>query len=233
MTNFIFHLPVFHPFSWLFNVLSVILFVMKRVFIVLILFLSILSSCEKKEPEPNENWTAGSDWIDTREGQSYATVKIGDQIWMAENLNYDAGEYSHMYESFEIEGNYGRLYDWETACYVCLGGWHLPTSYEWDELSDYLGAGAGGKMKETGSTLWYSPNIGATNSSGFTALPGGMCNEDHVYGFTMTAYFWSAKESWTSYYDAIYYFLYHSDSILFKSANSKDYGRSVRCIKNE
>jgi uncharacterized protein (TIGR02145 family) len=94
---------------------------------------------------------------------------------MAENLNYDAGIGSWIYnENSDLAVTYGRLYIWETACEVCPDGWRLPSDEEWTELTAYLGGDevAGGKLKETGASHWEE-NEGATNESGFLALPGG------------------------------------------------------------
>jgi len=134
------------------------------------------------------------------DGNSYKTIKIGNQIWMAENLktthyaNGDAipdgtgagdisGETDPKYWFAYVDDlnnvtTYGRLYTWYTVIdsrNVCPDGWHVPTDTEWTTLTDYLGGTsvAGGKLKETGTTHWTTPNTGATNETGFTALPGG------------------------------------------------------------
>ncbi len=113
------------------------------------------------------------------DGNNYATVQIGSgksvQTWMAENLNYITGNswcYNDNTSNCDI---YGRLYDWQTALGACPSGWHLASDAELTALTDFLGGVwiAGGKMKETGTAHWFSPNYGATNSSGFTARPGG------------------------------------------------------------
>ncbi len=144
------------------------------------------------------------------EGQSYATVQIGDQCWFRENLNvgimvsdHSTGvPHTHCSDNDTIEkycynqdtekcAEYGGLYDWnEMMQYgnvpgsqgICPVGWHIPSDAEWCELLTYLdpsvdcnagnvtGVDAGGKMKEPGLTHWASPNTGATNQSGFSAL---------------------------------------------------------------
>ncbi len=114
--------------------------------------------------------------------KTYKTVKIGTQVWMSENLAYkpSTGNYWAYHDDNANVAKYGYLYDWETACKVCPSGWHLPSDEEWTTLIDYLGGEdvAGGKMKavgtiEAGTGLWYDPNDGATNESGFSGLPGG------------------------------------------------------------
>ena len=136
-----------------------------------------LSHCEKDEPEPNENWVIGADWIDIRDGNTYATIPIGDQVWMAENMAYLPSVYN-VEDGSEDEGNesepfyyvlgydgaevsdakassnystYGVLYNWFAAQEACPDGWHLPSDEEWRELEIYLGGSdiAGLKLKAT------------------------------------------------------------------------------------
>jgi len=124
-------------------------------------------------------------------GNNYPVVNIGTQTWMARNLNYDPNTgnstcYNDNPTNCEI---YGRLYDWAKLMNgegssnsvpsgiqgLCPSGWHIPSDGEWSELVNFLGGEflAGGSMKNTGTNLWDSPNLGATNSSGFTAFPAG------------------------------------------------------------
>ncbi len=97
---------------------------------------------------------------------------------------------------------YGVLYNWPAAATACPSGWHLPTDNEWAVLTNYLGdeSVAGGKMKETGTSHWNSPNEGATNSSGFTALPGGVRGTSGLFDWQGSfGYWWSSSD-----YDAYY-----------------------------
>lgn len=150
------------------------------------------------------------------EGNSYGTVAIGDQCWMKENLNtskysdgtsipnpgvFTQGEqpgwwYYDYAETFG--GTYGKLYNgyaMESDAGLCPEGWHIPTMEDWRELFASLGDTlvAGGKMKSTG-VLWDAPNAGASNSSGFTALPGGYASSFDGYCFDegAQANFWSS-----------------------------------------
>jgi uncharacterized protein (TIGR02145 family) len=116
---------------------------------------------------------------------------------------------------------------------ICPTGWHLPSDAEWSILTTYLGGEsvAGGKMKETGTTHWASPNTGATNSSGFTALPGGGRNYDGTFeSITALGYFWSASEYSTAL--ARYRKLYYFDAAVYRNYDGKSYGFSVRCLQN-
>lgn len=133
------------------------------------------------------------------DGNVYKTVTIGTQVWMAENLKttkYKDGEkiplitessesanpptpayYWYDNDEATYKNDYGALYNWYTVNTgkLCPAGWLVPTEAEFNSLIAYLGSMsvAGGKLKEAGITHWESPNIGATNETGFTALPGG------------------------------------------------------------
>ncbi|MCD4791845.1 MAG: fibrobacter succinogenes major paralogous domain-containing protein [Bacteroidales bacterium] len=167
-------------------------------------------------------------------GHSYKTVQIGDQWWMAENLNYNVSG-SYCYNNNPHNGPiYGRLYTWDAAKAAVPDGWHLPTNAEWNTLQSYLGGGsvAGGKMKETGTVHWKSPNIGATNESGFTVLPCGYYSNStgRFYSLGNHTYFWSATE-YNSSYAWVRYLDYRYSDVL-TSNTLKVSGFSVRCIKN-
>lgn len=146
-------------------------------------------------------------FTDTRDGKIYKTIKIGTQIWMAENLAYKTSN------TLDKQGNslawctgypnnindatkYGYLYSFEAAKIACPTGWHLPTDAEWDILIKFLGGAsvAGGKMKEAGTSHWQKPNVGATNSSGFNALPGGYHNDGagHYENILELGIWWSS-----------------------------------------
>jgi len=139
---------------------------------------------------------------DTRDNKTYKTVKIGTQWWMAENLAYKTGSGSWAYNNEESNvAKYGRLYHWETAKTACPTGWHLPSDAEWTTLTSYLDGEsvAGGKMKTTSN--WDSPNIGATNESGFSSLPVGLLtNDGGFYEVGSSGYFWSSTQSSTKLY---------------------------------
>lgn len=133
------------------------------------------------------------------DGNIYQAVKIGKQLWLAENLkviHYRNGDpIQHIIDDIQWHnggfgaycnyGNdqtnatiYGCLYNWYAVNdkrNICPSGWHIPTEAEWTVLVNYLGGDsiAGGKMKEAGTIHWESPNTGAINISGFSALPGG------------------------------------------------------------
>lgn len=182
----------------------------------------------------NENGTI----TDYRDGQTYSTIKIGGQWWMAENLNYNTENIVNDISSENgFDKIYGHLYDWETACDICPSGWHLPTLEEWITLTNYLGGSnmAGGKLKEASAIFWDSPNTGATNSTCFSALPGGYCVTNNA-GFPKFnfmgeyAYFWTSSDDdlWTN--NAWYRRLSSQDEKLISSDTWKTNSLSVRCV---
>jgi uncharacterized protein (TIGR02145 family) len=189
---------------------------------------------------------------------TYRTVKIGNQWWMAENLkvthyrNGDAipevsdsatwimlitGAYCSYNNDVTNTAIYGRLYNWYAVVdshNIAPAGWHVPSDAEWQTLVVYLGGWdvAGGKMKDTGTTYWQSPNSSATNESGFTGLPGGGRFGTRGYtGMGTEGVFWSSAEydrNW-AWFRSLYY--YNSGSV-DRNYLSKSFGFSVRCIKD-
>ena len=191
------------------------------------------------------------------DGNIYNTITIGTQIWMAENLkttSYNDGkaiplvtdntEWSNLitpgycwYKNDEptYGDTYGILYNWYTVetGNLCPFGWHIPADKEWTDLSDFLDGEsiAGGKMKETGTAHWNSPNLSATNETGFTALPGG--SRDNGGNFNYTGYYgywWSTTAQGPSY--AIPRYLTYDNGSIAKFPNDNRNGYSVRCLKD-
>ncbi len=200
--------------------------------------------------------TKNSRFQDPRDGITYKTVRIGDQIWMAENLRatkFNNGTIINLVEKSEIWENqstpaycwydnyekygraYGALYNWYTVNTgkLCPVGWHVPTDEEWERLINFLGGEgiAGGKLKETGTKHWRSPNAGATNESGFSALPGGdRYGNGRFYGIGTGGLWWSASEYDSS--NALIRTVLFNDSDVDRSEMLKEQGVSVRCIKD-
>ena len=173
-------------------------------------------------------------FTDIRDDHQYKTVKIGSQVWMTENLNYDSGGGSRIYENNSAGALvYGRLYDWMAATLVCPSGWHLPDNEEWSALINYLGGDsiAGGKMKENGVVHWQSPNTGATNEAGFTALPGGILSDDgNFYDIRNIGRWWSSTEEST--FNAWSVMTTSNETTASKVLVYKKKGLSVRCIRD-
>ncbi len=195
---------------------------MKKIIIIALLMLSFDAVIDAQSTTLN----------DDRDGKTYSTVIIGDKTWMAENLDFDAGEGCWAYDNDEENAKiYGRLYNWETATTACPSGWHLSTDEEWDKLVISLGGAlaAGSKLKEKGTEHWQEPNI-ATNESGFSALPGGK----YVYGDFMNinkiAAFWTSSESTGD--KAFCKGLRNKTETVKSSDSFGSEGRYVRCIKD-
>lgn len=195
----------------------------------------------------------GGRFTDSRDGNVYEIIIIGNQIWMAKNLAYlpsvspptsESGS-SPLYYVYNYHGTnvadakatsnyqtYGVLYNWSAALSACPPGWHLPSDAEWTTLTDYLGGEdvAGGKMKEAGTSHWVSPNVGATNESGFTALPGGeRYRSDAFEDIGALGYWWSSSEFLAG--NADYRRLNNSNSKVYSNATIGN-GFSVRCIRD-
>jgi len=210
------------------------------------IFLS-MTGCEKDEV------TTGT--VTDIDGNVYKTVKIGTQWWMAENLkvtkysdgttiplvtdsiawfNLISDGYCYYKNDHAYKDTYGALYNWGAVSTGKLApaGWHVPDEKDWIKLRDHLGGKdiAGGKLKETGTLHWTSPNTGATNESGFTALPAGTRSQwANFQNIGLLGEWWSSSEyeeavvcAATDYYTA--YFALMMPEI-------KKMGLSVRCIK--
>jgi len=177
-------------------------------------------------------------FTDPRDGKVYQTIEIGDQQWMAENLAYvpSSGNYWAYENDIANVETYGYLYDWQTALNVCPTGWHVPSDEEWTELIDHLGGSsiAGGKLKATGTIeagtgLWYAPNTGATNQTGFAALPGGA-----LYGIGtfdrigFGGYWWTATEDGTG--SVWVRHMEDDNGSVDRYSYFEELGISVRCI---
>jgi uncharacterized protein (TIGR02145 family) len=195
--------------------------------------------------------------VNDLDGNLYHTVKIGTQLWMVENLKvtkYKDGtaipkitgntEWSSLttpgfcwYNNEEagFKNTYGALYNWYAVntSKLCPAGWHVPTDSDWTILTTYLkGLGvAGGKLKETGTIHWTSPNDGASNSTGFTALPGGYRDNTGNFSLNMlNGYWWTNTGNVSS--DAWSRIIYFNGSIVHRNNLSKNCGMSVRCIRD-
>ena len=218
----------------------------------IILATSILSgllSCQKHEVKPETI-------IKDVDGNSYTSIQIGTQVWMAENLkvtkyrngdpipnvtddaawaDLSTGGYCNLSNDVGNANTFGRLYNWYAVFdnrNIAPEGWHVATDAEWTTLISYLGGEsvAGGKMKETGSAHWCAPNTGATNESGFKALPGGVRTDAFFLPGCDWGTWWSATEyDLTTAYNRI---IFDSGTEVNRVYNNKKFGLSVRCIKD-
>ncbi len=207
------------------------------------------------------------------DGNTYRTVEIGNQVWMAENLkvehyqngdpianlsesiadgydwtNATYGAYCNYKKDSQYIGTYGYLYNWyavNDSRGLAPEGWHVPSDEEWKQLEIYLGmnqssadgkywrGNIGGKLKEAGTSHWYSPNRDATNASGFTALPGGWRSSNAFFdGKGYYAFFWTSTRNWEgSWFRRLDY---NSTSVerLPYDNHSLRVGGNIRCVKD-
>lgn len=203
------------------------------------------------------------------DGNVYQTVKIGEQIWMAENLKVthyadgtaipfvtdnaawaaledNGADKAYTYYGNNTASEYGALYTWAAAMNdaastyanpsgvqgVCPSGWHLPSTTEWSTLWNHVGTKGGGQLKEAGTDHWDSPNTGADNITGFTALGGGVRSREG--GFDQLkefALFWTTRED--NYNILAYTFrVNYSSAVINTNGYYKSGGLSVRCVKD-
>jgi len=193
------------------------------------------------------------------DGNVYNTVTIGTQIWLKENLkvtHYNNGDslpnvtdndewtglstgaYCNDNNDTATVAVYGRLYNWyavHDSRKLCPEGWNTPDDEDWVKLSGYLGNQAGGKMKETGTVHWLFPNTGATNQSGFTALPN--VDRSNYTGFfsnefrNMYAQFWSGSDNGGDAAPITLLSFGSPDFVLGDNGNKKR-GCACRCVKD-
>jgi uncharacterized protein (TIGR02145 family) len=194
------------------------------------------------------------------DGNVYQTVTIGTQVWMKENLRVthyrngeaipniidrtawvlnDGGAYCNYNDDTSTAAVYGRLYNWYAVAngnILAPSGWHVADDSEWETLVNCLGGSevAGGKMKETGTVHWNSPNNGASNSSGFSALPGGWRDDNGYYAAQGTlAVFCSSTELLLWHHASTLSIGYLTAEIGFDGGlRLQRNGFSVRCVKN-
>ena len=205
----------------------------------------------------DKSFITDNEYIEDIDGNVYVKITIGAQSWLNKNLKVtkynDGSPISNITDNSEWgslsdgaycwydndatfnKDTYGALYNWSAVNTrkLCPEGWHVPTVAEWDALINYLkGEGvAGGKLKETGIEHWFSPNTGATNESGFTALPSGIRNNSGDFAnIGSSSTWWSSSE-----YDQNYSYVYnisYNNSIVVRHLDLKNTGFSVRCIKD-
>ena len=200
---------------------------------------------EQLETQKNEikKFKATSYFTDSRDSQTYRVVEIGNQTWMAENLNYDI-DGSKYYDNDPVnDRKYGRLYNWKKAKKACPEGWHLPSNEEWEKLMTTLGdsSTAGAKLKTISGWNWNEKENKSGNGIdefGFAALPGGLRFVDGIFRFFGCKFsnagykgvWWSATEIDSN--EAYSRVIDHSGDYVFTGNDNKSNLLSFRCIKN-
>jgi len=212
-------------------------------------------SCKKNSSTDNSTSQITYGTMTDIDGNVYKTIKIGNQTWMAENLKTtkfrngaailnvsDSAQWStDLMPAYCIFNNdpantgvYGLLYNGYAAIdgnNIAPAGWHVPADSEWVTLNTFLGTGAGGKLKATGTTYWNSPNTGATNETGFNALGGGnrgAYGQFHNQG--VYCFWWAATT--TSSTDAYNWVVAYNYNGLYQHSYPMTCGFNIRCVKD-
>lgn len=225
----------------------------KRICILSIFGFWCIFSCRVSDNEKSIQYETISDI----EGNSYKTVIIGNQVWMAENLRTtkyndgsnipinkkDATSSYYWYDNdIKYKVPYGALYNWYTVKTgkLCPTGWHIPSDSEWSSLNLFLGGAkeAAKKLKEVGLTHWIGPINEATDEYGFTGLPGGKLYYDGQFnalkyeGMGKFGEWWSSTEISTIFAVRWTLSYYYVNNTFEGGPILKEWGYSIRCIKN-
>ena len=216
--------------------------------VLFLLVICILGCSDDDEPQTHA--------VQDIDGNVYAAKAIGSQVWMIDNLRVtklndgtaipyvtdddDAsilttGAFTYYGDNPANQNVYGALYNWHAvnSGKLCPTGWHIPSDSEWTTLINSLGGEgvAGGDMKAIGTSHWSAPNTGATNNSGFTALPAGYLYDDSEYhSLGNVAHWWTSTQSDA---DAAFdrYVTFQSASAT-KGTYNKEVFYSCRCLKD-
>ncbi len=183
--------------------------------------------------------------VDKRDGQEYKIVQIGDQWWMAENLNFRMEHGCWYYENDSINNHpLGRFYTYESAMKACPVGWYLPSDEEWKTMEmniglsreqadayNLRGTNEGGMLKSTDSDYWAAPNLDANNSTGFSALGCGIRTSNGEFmKIGEGVSFWTSSEGED---DMAWFRSLHSDrGDIHRGCYKKSFAYNVRCVKD-
>jgi len=199
--------------------------------------------------------------VEDVDGNHYRTVRVGEQLWMAENLRTtrlkDGSPLSHVedYDSWvDLESaaycwynndslhaaDYGALYNYQAieSGKLCPEGWHVPGDEEWTalELAFTADGNPGGALKEAGTAHWKTPNTAASDESGFTALPAGYRSYNGTFNLIRISGFWwtsSPKSFYGSENTVLYRGLNYDSGAIERNVASLNNGFSVRCVKDQ
>jgi uncharacterized protein (TIGR02145 family) len=224
---------------------------MKNTNMLLMLAISLLpflNNCNKEDQDDEQKIETGT-LTDSRDGHVYKWVKIGEQVWMAENLMYlpevsqsfsgsvtQPFYYVYGYDGTDISTAkqqsgftiYGVLYNWPAALEACPPGWNLPSDDEWRQLVNGAGKNPATKLKARSG---WSDGGNGTDEFGFSALPGGLRWFDGTFiGRGYIGNWWSANESTSM--NSWRYYISNEQGIIYRAENGWENGFSVRCVKN-
>ena len=188
---------------------------------------------QRQEEERRRFLASAGTFTDNRDGKTYNWVRIGKQVWMAENLVYrpTSGNYRAYDNDQSNVLKYGYLYDWYTARNVCPPGWSLPNDADWAELVEFVGGVESGGEKLKARNGWIRVGNGL-DKFGFVALPGGRFNLNGLFeGAGVHGNWWSSSEvtnelAWNRY-------MYFGLRNIYRVSHNKNVGQSVRCIRKE
>jgi len=204
------------------------------------------------------SWTNMMGGAATAATAAITNVTIGSQVWSATNLdvstyrngdvipqvtdpttwtNLTTGAWCY-YNNETAHGTiYGKMYNWyavNDSRELAQAGWHIPSDTEWTTLINTLGLGntfeIGGKLKTTGTTLWNSPNTGATNETGFSGLPGGFRYNGTFMDLRNIGFWWSSSAFNSTY--SWYYQLMYNSAFIVRTNDFKSLGLSVRLVRD-
>lgn len=226
-------------------------------FYLLLVVMLALNACDNSDDEPTPD-----NRIKDADGNVYTTITIEDQVWLVENLrttsyrngdpinnhipdddwlNANSGAYCN-YQNDDVRVHiYGRLYNYAAAKDprgICPPGFHIPSKEEWEKLVTNLGGPmiAGGRLKELGIDHWKEPNIGGTNTSGFTALPGGarqlnLIGNDVTFRGQTQFGVWLSGTQMSAEKVFVMSLSYQSNAVQYGEDHKRS-GLSIRCIKD-
>lgn len=207
-----------------------------------LVILAIATACKKDLVDPFEK-DAGV-FTDARDQEKYSWIRMGDQVWMAENLAYDCGNGCWVYNDDEINVvTMGRLYTWEAAQDACPEGWHLPSDIEWEELAYYVSQEKGPYEKVQGGDDWndlaihlksvtgWNNDSNGTDDFGFNGQPtGGRSYNNDSFHKGEYVYWWSSTSATET--NAWFRYMSYFNQYFLRDFLKKDYAFSVRCVKD-